>query len=163
MIFARKVLLALIASPLLASCAVQSEGPYRDTKAPIGVTTRFDAALFSGSWTLWEAFGPAEAGTVVFEQVDGSLRMSGSAAQALAGDYSAGVQGELIPDSTARETLVVMWVDEDFETAAIGTVSGSFGAILDRDGIVPPDRAKAARGILSFYGWDVSALERTAL
>ena len=53
-----------------------------------------------------------------------------------------------------------MWVDEDFETAVIGTASGSFGAILDRDGAIPPDRLAAARDILEFYGWNVSLMQR---
>lgn len=153
----------VLVAALSAGCAVQQEGPYRDTNAPIGVTSRFTVADFAGPWTAWQAFGPETGGTVFFEQVDGSLRVSGPGALKFAGLYRAGLAGELIPTDAKRETLVVMWVDEDFETAAIGTISGSFGAILDRDGVVPNDRAQAARDILTFYGWDISALERTAL
>ena len=148
---------------LCLSCSVQQEGDYRDATTPIGVTTRFDAARFAGSWMIWESLGPAAPGTFVFEERDGGLRVSGSAALDLAGDYRTGAPGELVATRPGGQTLVVMWVDEDFETAAIGTVSGSFGAILDRDGVVPPDRAKAARDIMTFYGWNVRALERAAL
>ncbi|ABG32080.1 hypothetical protein [Roseobacter denitrificans] len=154
----------MLATALLcASCAVERGGAYRDAAAPMGVTTRFDAARFAGSWMLWESFGPAAPGSFVFEERNGVLQISGPAALDLAGDYRNGAPGEFVAKAPNGETLVVMWVDEDFETAAIGTVSGSFGAILDRDGFVPPDRAQAARDIMEFYGWDVRTLERTVL
>lgn len=163
MTYAPRILLLFGTALSCVACAVQQTGAYRDVTSAIGVTTRFDAARFSGSWMVWEAFGPQPGGTITFEQLEGALRISGSAARDLAGEYRPGMPGELLAKAADGETLVVMWVDEDFETAAIGSVSGSFGAILDRDGRVPPDRAKAARDILTFYGWDVGALERSAL
>jgi apolipoprotein D and lipocalin family protein len=147
----------------LFGCAVPEPAGFRNPEAPIGATTRFDAAAFSGSWVLAESFTPLpRAEVLVSQDTDASrLRISGSEVPELEGNYRQGTPGELIPVSGAAEPLVVMWVDEQFRTAVIGTVSGSFGAVLDRTGDIPPDREKAAREIFSFYGWDVSRLKRT--
>ena len=59
------------------------------------------------------------------------------------------------------EPLVVMWVDEGFRTAVLGTPSGNVGYVLDRKPKPSPDRYKAATEILTFYGWDISRLQRT--
>ena len=58
------------------------------------------------------------------------------------------------------QTLVIMWVDEGFRTAAIGTRDGTFGAILDRYPRGSADRFNAAIQILKFNGWDVSQLKK---
>jgi apolipoprotein D and lipocalin family protein len=55
----------------------------------------------------------------------------------------------------------VMWVDEGFRTAALGTPSGRVGYVLDRKPRPSADRFKAATQILKFYGWDISRLQRT--
>jgi len=52
----------------------------------------------------------------------------------------------------------VMWVDQTYRTAVIGTPDGSFGMILNRDSNIPADRMKAAREILDWNGYDLSQL-----
>jgi len=52
----------------------------------------------------------------------------------------------------------VLWVDEGFRTAAIGTPDGSFGWILDRKRTGGPDRIAAARDVLEFNGYDISKI-----
>ena len=89
------------------------------------------------------------------------LHLTSAAPSGIDGAYREARPGELLPLSPGREPLVVMWVDEDFETAAIGTPSGRFGALLDRDGIVPEDRFDAARDVFEFNGWETEALRRT--
>ncbi|MEP1612305.1 MAG: hypothetical protein ABJL72_10325 [Roseobacter sp.] len=137
--------------------------PNRNPEAPIGATARFDAAAFSGVWNVVARFVPADQETlfVRHDANDMTLHLSGLAGAQISGTYRLGVPGELIPADGSGEPLIVFWVDEDFETAAVGTKSGRFGALLDRDGNVPEDRAQAARDIFEFYGWNISALRRT--
>lgn len=147
----------------LSGCAGPDPGGFRDPDAPIGATSRFDAGAFSGSWVLAESFTPLPRAAVTVTEIAGTpgLRIAANDVPELVGDYRQGAPGQLIPISGQGETLVVMWVDDQFRTAAIGTVSGSFGAVLDRSGDIPQDRATAVREIFSFYGWEVSRLKRT--
>ena len=148
---------------ILSACAPANLGTYRDPTAPIGASTRFDREGFSGSWIVVESFGSATGAQIVFDTTSDAetIRLSGTGSSQVDGTYRVGVPGELLSTEAGRAPLVVMWTDEDLETAAIGTVTGSFGALIDRDGRIPPDKALAARGILEFYGWDVSQLNRS--
>ena len=58
-----------------------------------------------------------------------------------------------------QDTLVVMWVDDGFRTAAIGNADGTWAAVIDRTGRAAPDRLAAATEILDFNGWDVAKLK----
>ncbi len=155
----RHVLLCLA----LGACAPGASDGFRDTNRPISASSRFDAEAFSGAWLLAATFEPARQAPVSITYMPEAqhFRVASSEVPQIAGLYQSGRPGELLPLGDDRSPLVVMWVDEDFETAAVGTPSGSFGAILDRDGTLPDDRARAASDILSFNGWDVSALKRT--
>ena len=155
--------LCLAALFVLAACApAPTVTPKRDISAPIGATSRFDPVAFSGEWRVFARFEPAAPASLAVSRnpQDGILQLASSALPEISGSYRVGVPGELIPLSATQESLIVFWVDEDFETAAIGTPSGRFGALIDRDGIIPKDREQAARDIFAFYGWNVSALRR---
>jgi apolipoprotein D and lipocalin family protein len=52
----------------------------------------------------------------------------------------------------------VLWVDADLRTLVLGTPSGRYGMILNRDAVLPPDRAAAARDILAWNGYDLTRL-----
>lgn len=52
----------------------------------------------------------------------------------------------------------VLWVDADLRTLVLGTPSGRYGLILNRDSVLPPDRAAAARDILAWNGYDLTRL-----
>jgi len=147
---------------LLAACAGGQPDGFRDADRPLGASTRFDTAAFSGDWLVVARFGALPEGGLRFETTPLGVEISGAAMPELNGLYREGAAGVLSPLSAGQEPLVVMWVDADFETAAIGTASGSFGAVIDRDGVLPADRAAAARDILNFYGWDTTALQRTS-
>ena len=56
------------------------------------------------------------------------------------------------------EVWWVLWVDEEYRTAVIGTPSGAFGAVINRTASIKPDRLRAAREVLDFNGYDVSRL-----
>jgi len=57
------------------------------------------------------------------------------------------------------QTLVVMWVDDGFRTAAVGDAAGTWAAVIDRARPGGADRVKAATEILDFNGWDVSQIQ----
>lgn len=145
---------------VLSACAPSPPAGFRDTDRPIGATARFDKNAFSGDWLIVSRFEAPASGRITFGAEGDTLQVSSDAVPIINGPYREGVPGELLPLSEAQEPLIVMWVDADFETAAIGTASGSFGAVIDRDGALPADRVQAARDILEFYGWDTSALQR---
>lgn len=140
----RSLVQALLAMSLVAvaGCTNHPDG-YRDTRAPIGATTRFDAEQFSGQWIIAASFTQRRKKPVAFTQVQegARLQLTTDEIPRIAGFYSEGVPGELIPLNAGNETLVVLWVDDDFRTAAIGTISGSLGLVLDREGDIPEDRA----------------------
>ena len=54
--------------------------------------------------------------------------------------------------------LWVLWVDADYHTLVIGDPAGRFGAILNRDVIIPPDRLNAAKEVLRWNGYDLGKL-----
>ena len=61
-----------------------------------------------------------------------------------------GVQG--------MEDWWVLWADGDYRTLVIGTPSGQFGFVLNRDSTVPADRMDAVRDILTFNGYRVAEM-----
>jgi apolipoprotein D and lipocalin family protein len=158
----RRVSIALSLGTLCA-CAPPADRPFRDVSAPIGATTRFDPVRFSGEWVLIASFTPQKRAplAITVGPEAATLSLTSNEVPRLAGFYREGAPGELIPVDPVQEALIVMWVDEDFQTAAIGTVSGSFGAVLNRTADLRSDRATAAREIFDFYGWDTSQLRST--
>jgi apolipoprotein D and lipocalin family protein len=129
----------------------------------MGASSRFDRTAFSGAWVVMATFErqAVERATMEIAETDAGVRLRAPALPRIEGDYRISSPGVLRPARIGADALVVMWVDADFETAAIGTASGSFGAILDRDGILPPDRRAAAQEILAFYGWNTGMLKET--
>lgn len=144
---------------VLTACAPSDDGGFRDETVPMGASSRFDANSFAGTWQIVEAFAPVSSDEIQILAATETGDIAFSGAVEIRGTYRQGVPGELIPVDGAQDRLIVMWVDEDVETAVIGLVSGRFGALIDRDGNVPRDRAVAARDIFEFYGWTVSALQ----
>ena len=47
----------------------------------------------------------------------------------------------------------VLWADADYRTLVIGTPSGRFGFVLNREAVLPPDRLLAVQDILRFNGY----------
>ncbi len=161
--------LGCAAALMLAACDVQapvasdSPIPFRNPTAPIGATTRFDATRFAGDWHVVASFGAPQTAAPTFslEGATADLVVQDRSCVACPPDaYEVEAPGVLRPVA-GGEPLVVMWVDADFRTAALGTASGSHGAILDRRAGGSQDRVKAARQILEFYGWDLSRLGET--
>lgn len=111
----------------------------------MGATTRFVPDRFAGDWQVVARFGDTPVGPMRFDPARGDLT-----------DPDTGQSYEI----NKKNGVVVMWVDEGFRTAALGTFDGRTGFILDRTAQSAPDRVTAAREIMAFYGWDVSRLQR---
>jgi apolipoprotein D and lipocalin family protein len=154
------VFLALV---LLSACAQPAPEGFRDLSVPMGATTRFDPERFSGNWLVIASFTPPfnTPLDVSLSPQARTIAVASDGVPQVSGLYREGAPGELLPVSGVSEPLVVMWVDEDFGTAAVGTPSGSFGAVLNRTSGIRDDRARAARDVFDFYGWDVSRLRST--
>ncbi|MCX7560833.1 lipocalin [Sulfitobacter sp. F26204] len=129
---------------------------FRNPTAVIAGTSRFDAARFAGEWQTVACLGRC-AGSVRYLAATDGVYLRRTAG----GDtpYLIAAPG-VLRRTGAEETLVVMWVDEGFRTAAIGDADGRWAAVLDRSGKPGADRVKAAMEILDFNGWDVSQLRK---
>jgi len=153
--------LAAVALLALAGCAAKApvvppaDMPLRNPTAPLGGTSRFAADRFAGPWETVACIGRCDRQVSYAAAGPLYLRQSASGQRA----YRLGAPGILRSES-GDGTLVVMWVDEGFRTAAVGDAAGTWAAILDRNRVPAPDRFAAAAEILDFNGWDISRLER---
>ncbi|MGC1495869.1 MAG: lipocalin family protein [Sulfitobacter sp.] len=154
----------------MAACSAPASKPgngYRDTSALIGATSRFALGRFAGAWTVREYF-PTEqrlnnfdvilesGGTFTWVETTGQASLGQDAEQnATLGTITG--QGRFRLDWDDKDYWI-LWVDEGFRTAVIGTPNGQFGYIVDRSRTGGADRIKAAREILDFNGYDVSKL-----
>lgn len=158
----RMVMAGLAGLALLGACAAPPpEDPgYRDTDVPIGGTTRFDPARFGGEWYVVAHMPDASANKrkFTYERIIDEMREAGDG---LVRRYRVreGAVLQQVPTSL-NDRLVVMWVDDDFRTAVVGTVDGKRGTIFDRVPGGSADRLKAATEVMDFYGWDVGQLIR---
>ncbi len=166
----------LALSLLLGACTVPGIEPgHRDTAVPLSVTTRGAPAgefgRMSGPWFLRGSYSPGydlamvnflpdyEGGNAV-ELRRAGCNLSGDCVTAdtvLRAQALGQNRWQLTGDET-RE-LWVIWVDDDFRTAAIGTPDGSYGWLIDRKPEGGADRLRAAREILEFNGYDTARLD----
>lgn len=156
----------MLVAVFLAGCAPSPDtGGFRAVDAPIYSNAALDLSRLTGSWqqvATFGAIGPdCPAGTAVFQAAS-----TGLAAQSnlcVAGRVQA-FSGPVTPVGPGRfaigksEPWWVLWIDADARTMAIGTPSGAFGFILNRNGPIPRDRLVAAKDILAFNGYDETRL-----
>lgn len=165
-------LLSCAGLALLTACS-DGESGFRDANVPLSVTTRGTAADVAGEWFV-RATTP---GNEDLQRVNILPEWQGAPAVALErrtcesngdceevgeiwrakplGQHRWRIQS---PHGDSARELWVVWVDEGFRTAAIGTPDGSYGWILDRAPNGGADRIKAAREILTFNGYDAAQL-----
>lgn len=172
----------IIAAMLLVSgCAPQMpDDPfallpgYRDRSVPIASKALFEPERFLGLWHEVARFPvPFQAGCVAFtaeygRRDDGLLSVLNTCTAADGGQT--GIVGTAEITGPGRLVLRfgsepfvaadywVLWVDESYRTAVVGTPDGRAGWILNRDPEIPPDRLAAAREMLDFNGYDISRL-----
>ncbi|SMR71444.1 apolipoprotein D and lipocalin family protein [Aliiroseovarius halocynthiae] len=159
---------ALVGSALPA-CVSNNDGFefHRDTSRRLSSTTRFDAARFAGQWVIRGEFvhpgQPPLYGTVAIEHgAKGITGISISSGASGRERYDARMDraGRITVGKQPFATQYwVLWVDADYRTAAIGTPSGSFGWIIDRNRKGGDDRIKAAADVMIFNGYAKSRLK----
>ena len=159
---------ALLVGGLVACAPVPTVPPapsditFRNSSANIGATTRFDPVRFAGDWHVVARF--VETGETVAHDVIAVTYQQGKdriVVVASEGAQTYAYDGTAVLRPKQGDPLIIMWVDEGFRTAVLGTPSGRVGYILDRKPNPRKDRLKAATEILKFYGWDTRRLKRT--
>ncbi len=157
----------------LTSCALAPS--YRDQNVTIASMASFDAANYAGEWFEVASFpvffqrgcrnttatyvGLPDGALAVLNECDtddGPEQIAGRAE--VVGPGRLTVQLEGVPFAA---DYWVLWVDEGYRTAVVGTPSGRAGWILNRTPDITPDRLAAARDVLAFNGYDVSQLVLT--
>jgi apolipoprotein D and lipocalin family protein len=145
---------------LLAACgapAPEVATPFRDPKAAFGGTTRFEVGRFAGDWHTVACLGACDIKQSFVVATDGVFVRRTERGDTPYLVSAPGVLRQMGGDAT----LVVMWVDDGFRTAAIGDADGRWSAVIDRSAKPGADRLAAAVEILDFNGWDVTRLKRT--
>jgi len=141
---------------LLAGCGAPPPLEFlRDPQVPIASTTRGGPADLVGSWHVVASFavGPVRVGDRVYILVSGS-------------DWEWALPDRIVQAKStglgrfevAGPDFWVLWVDDSFRTAVIGTPGGEFGWVMNRNPQIPADRLRAAREILEFNGYDITRL-----
>lgn len=162
---------------LLAGCAAAPDDPlagwpsYRDRTQPIASKALFDPAAFAGDWQVVARYPtPFEAGCAASTFRFEGARVGYACADA-AGTTIRQAAGAVATVAPARLEVTmpgaefpapafwVLWVDESYRTAVIGTPDGRAGWILNRGAQIPADRRTAAREILDFNGYDLTQLQ----
>jgi apolipoprotein D and lipocalin family protein len=148
---------------------------YRDTETPISSKAVFDPERYAGVWHEVARFPvPFEAGCAgvtaeyglrddgllsvlnICRNADGTEKSRISGTAEIVGPGRLKVRFASVPIVAAD--YWVLWTDETYRTAVVGAPNGRSGWILNRDPVIPPDRLKAARGVLAFNGYDLSRL-----
>lgn len=156
---------------LITACAPPPDPGFRDQSVPITATTRFTPQNFDGVWYVAAAYAtdffPAcldQRWQAVTAHTAPRLAVfCGAGAATLDVPLAVNPRGVLQAQSAdldiSARALWVMWMDEDAQTAVIGTPSGEMGWILNRSRGLRADRFAAAREIMAFNGYDVSRLQ----
>ena len=173
---------ALLALVLLAGCATPTPAPtvsYRDAGLGLYSNAVLDPARLAGRWHQVAAFAnpnspscpPGEVvmsptaappGMIAAYDMQARLCLPDLAPAPFLGRAEMPVPGRMQLSGADGQGIGlpwwVIWVDVDYRTMVIGTPSGRFGFILNRDGRLPQDRLTAAREILDWGGYDLSRL-----
>lgn len=165
-----RIALGLMAVAIFAACAAPPapvQG-FRDTAAPFASTQRFETEKFLGDWVRVAAFAPSGQPVAperhryqqaTTGQIIGDVTGMNGATQRQVYDLTAPGRLRAQGQDDPSEALWLLWVDEGFRTAVLGTPSGSRAFILDRSATPAPDRIRAAREILDWYGYDMTRLQ----
>lgn len=157
--------IALCALLVLVGCAAPPPVTgFRDPATPIYSSAVFDAAGLVGDWRQVGDFAvvPGCAAAGVRFVPGAAVRIEGQLC--LAGQRQT-IAGPLVPMGPGRfavagiaDPLWVLWADGDLRTLVLGTPSGRFGLVLNRDRALPGDRLTAARDVLAWNGYDLGRL-----
>ncbi|WP_254251202.1 lipocalin family protein [Loktanella salsilacus] len=168
------LLLAACAKPLPDEPVGQLFEVYRDRSVPIGSALNFSAERYAGKWYEIARFPvPFETGCAgvtaeyaalpdgglsvlnTCRELDGTVRSTIKGRADVTGPGRLKVSFDTIPFPS---DYWVLWIDEGYRTAVVGTPNGRAGWILNRDPKIPADRMRAARDVLEFNGYDLAKL-----
>lgn len=156
-----------VALACLAGCAPPPAPSYRGHGQKLYSIVNFSPARFAGTWhEVAGLYDPARQscalGLTGAALKDGKLMLtlSDCAGRATTVPATRVAPGRFVPElrGPRSEPWWVLWVDEDYRTAVIGTPSGHWAAILNRSPKIPADRLTAAKRILEFNGYDIARL-----
>lgn len=175
----RPLWIALCCAALTACAPEPAQKPpadvFRNTGAQIASQTDVTAERMAGGWYIRQRFA-SEAGPVYRMSLvalpGGVLEMSeliGDCVDDMCNEQEIVVllrpagPGRWVADGPQpllpEGELWVMWMDYDSRTAAIGTPSGEFGWIMDKNPRGGGDRITAARDIMDWFGYNLRRLE----
>lgn len=168
----------LFALLLLAGCAAVLGPSYRDPGAPIASSANFDPARYLGRWYEVARYpNPFQEGCAgAIAEYGATSAPDRVSVRNLCLDAEGRVTGEItgtatyegvgrfavrLQDVPVAAPYWVLWVDEGYRTAVVGSPDGRTGWILNRRPDIPADRLAAARVILDFNGYDLGPLQRS--
>lgn len=151
----------------VAACArAPAPAPvYRDTGRLIGAAALFDPARFIGDWQVVAAYPLAgcDPDRLTYDGARMALTCAGGPVLTSAAPVTApGRFGVAFDGVVDVPELWVIWADFDYRTVILGAPDGTVGLILDRQPTIPADRMAAAREMLDFNGYDLTALRSSA-
>ena len=157
---------ALAISLVLSACvpaeqALQPQDTFRTPSATFSSTTRVDPARFSGAWRVTAAFASSE-GTLPPVQLQIAASATGLRVEQGGWMMPEGTYASRMPGRFSRQggpEIWLLWVDDDWRTAAMASPDGRLGWIMER-GPQAADRQKAAREILGWMGFDPGKLRK---
>lgn len=169
-----KKLAALLLCSTLAACS----GSYRDTSVTMDVVSKLDVQRYTGVWYEYARFpvlfqrGCTDT-TAEYQIIDENtvsvynrcLVDSGTRVKDITGEATIEGIGKLkvsFPQVPfVKSPYWVLWVDDEYEVAVVGTPNGSAGWILSRSTEPSQKHIDKARSALTEAGYDVSKLEVT--
>jgi len=139
---------------VLAGCATPPRAPtvpipLRNPTAPVASQIDVTQDRLAGDWIVVQGAG-LPPGTRVTIGTD--LLRTETPTQSKVSTFTPRGQGRY---DTGDGPLWVHWIDVGNRTAALGDPSGSRVWIMDRAASGSPDRIRAAREILDWYGYDL--------
>ncbi|SIS65204.1 lipocalin/fatty acid-binding family protein [Phaeovulum vinaykumarii] len=156
--------IALLPLLVLAACmAPGPQGGLRDPQARISSAVLFDPARFAGEWRVMAAPARACAGARQdWRWRDEDFALSGIDCT---GPAPARLSGQALLVGPGARLVArggygggpvwVLWVDQDYRVAALGTPEGGWAAVLARpEAARRADLIDAAREVLRFNGYD---------
>lgn len=174
----RWALLGLSGLIAISACGLIAGPSYRDGGVAIASAANFDPSRYLGRWyevvrypNPFQSECPGAIAEYGASDAPGILTVRNICLDA-AGQPSREVSGTATDEGLGRLSVRlhgvpaaapywVLWVDEGYRTAVVGTPNGRVGWILNRDPVIPADRLAAAREVLDFNGYDLDQLQRS--
>ncbi len=159
----------LMALLLLAGCVAKaptSVTGFRDPSKQIYSNAVLENAKLVGQWRQVAEFAVADAPPCRLGGAEITPASNGLDVKAnlCLNGVSTPFNGALRPSGPGRFTAPdgepwwVIWADVGYRTLVVGTPSGRFGFILNRDADLPEDRLRAAREVLEWNGYTLARM-----